>query len=51
MGRTTIEVNETTRNELRSFKADNGWTYDEALLHLLENYGWSFRHVGPVKRQ
>lgn len=50
MGRTTIEVNEPTRDELRSFKADHGWTYDEALLYLLEEAGWTFRHVGPAKR-
>lgn len=35
MGRTTIEVKDVVRNELRSYKADSGLTYDKAILHLL----------------
>jgi hypothetical protein len=44
MGRTTIEVDERVRDELRSFKADRGATYDEAIIQLLFSDGWEFRH-------
>jgi len=40
MGRTTIEVNEAVRDELRRYKAQDGQTYDEAIAELLENSGW-----------
>lgn len=38
MGRTTIEVNEKTRDRLRRFKAIDGLTYDEAIDELLNAY-------------
>jgi len=44
MGRTTIEVDERVRNELRSYKADHGLTYDDAILTLLLQDGWDLRH-------
>lgn len=44
MGRTTIEVSTNVRDELRSYKADHGLTYDTALLRLLSESGWTFRH-------
>lgn len=40
MAKTTIELNEETRNELRRYKAQDGQTYDEAILELLEQAGW-----------
>lgn len=36
MGRTTIEVDEETRDKLRRYKAIDGLTYDEAILELLK---------------
>lgn len=36
MGRTTIEVDEETRDELRVYKAERGLTYDAAIRELLE---------------
>lgn len=47
MGRTTIEVSTNVRDELRSYKADHGLTYDKALLRLLSESGWMFRHHRP----
>ena len=47
MGRTTVELDERVRDELRSFKADRGLTYDEAVLQLLSECGWEFRHQRP----
>jgi len=38
MGRTTIEVDEATRDRLRRFKAVDGDTYDEAITKLLDAY-------------
>lgn len=46
MSRTTIEVEDVVRDELRSYKADNGFTYDEAILQLLQDHGWTPRHIG-----
>lgn len=51
MGRTTIEVEDVVRDELRSYKADNGLTYDKAILQLLRESGWKFRHVGNEENQ
>ena len=48
MGRTTVELDESVRNELRSFKADHGLTYDEAVIQLLTDNKWEFRHLHPV---
>jgi hypothetical protein len=45
MGRTTVEVDEEVRDELRSYKADHGHTYDEAIIELLEQSDWKFRHI------
>lgn len=45
MGRTTVEVDEEVRDELRSYKADHGLTYDEAIIELLEQSDWKFRHI------
>jgi len=36
MGKTHIEIDEATRDELRVFKAKEGLTYDEAVTLLLE---------------
>lgn len=41
MGRTTIEVDEETRDRLRRFKALDGLTYDQALDELLDAYPWA----------
>lgn len=41
MGRTTIEVDEDTRDELRRYKAQDGLTYDEAINRLLEQSNWN----------
>lgn len=46
MSRTTIEVDKVVRDELRSYKADSGFTYDEAILQLLKDTGWEPRHLG-----
>lgn len=35
MAKTTIEVAESTRDQLRLYKARDGLTYDEAILELL----------------
>jgi hypothetical protein len=51
MSRTTIEVENVVRDELRSYKADNGFTYDEAILRLLEDNGWKPRHTGNEENQ
>lgn len=41
MGRTTIEVDEAIRDELRRYKAQDGDTYDEAISKLLtQASGW-----------
>jgi hypothetical protein len=45
MGRTTIQVDEAVRDELRSYKADKGVTYDGAITVLLRNDKWQFRHI------
>lgn len=45
MDRTTIQVDEAVRDELRSYKADKGVTYDEAITTLLINDKWTFRHI------
>ena len=37
MGRTTVEVGDGVRDELRSYKADYGLTYDEAITRLLND--------------
>ena len=47
MGRTTVELDETVRNELRSYKADHGLTYDAAVLRLLKTSGWERLHRRP----
>jgi hypothetical protein len=47
VGRTTVEHDEKVRNELRSFKADHGLTYDEAVIWLLKAAGHDFRHLRP----
>jgi len=47
MGRTTVELDKEIRDELRSFKADHGLTYDEAVVRLLDASGWEFRHIRP----
>lgn len=41
MGRTTIEVNEETRDRLRRFKSIDGLTYDAAIDELLAAYPWT----------
>lgn len=40
MGKTTIEVSESVRDELRRYKAQDGQTYDQAVMELLESAGW-----------
>lgn len=40
MPKTTIELSEETRDELRRYKAQDGQTYDEAVTNLLEDVGW-----------
>jgi len=40
MGRTSIEVDESVRDELRRYKAEYGLTYDDAIMKLLENDNW-----------
>ncbi len=47
VGRTTVEHDEKVRDELRSFKADHGLTYDEAVICLLKATGHEFRHLRP----
>lgn len=47
MQRTTVEYDKQVRNELRSFKADHGLTYDEAVIYLLQTAGYDFRHLRP----
>lgn len=49
MGRTTVELDEAVRDELRSHKADHGLTYDEAFIRLLQSDDWNFRHIDPEK--
>jgi len=36
MGKTHIEIDEKTRDELRVFKAKRGLTYDEAIRGLMD---------------
>lgn len=48
MGRTTIELDEDVRDELRRYKAQDGQTYDEAIIELLEAVGWLDEGV-PVR--
>lgn len=38
-------MDEDVRDELRSYKADHGLTYDEAIIELLEVSDWKFRHI------
>lgn len=40
MARTTIELEDETRDELRRYKAQDGQTYDEAIMELLSIAGW-----------
>jgi len=40
MVRTTIEVDEDVRDELRRYKAQDGLTYDEAIASLLKEVDW-----------
>jgi hypothetical protein len=37
---TSITVKEAVRNELRRFKAEDGLTYDEAIVRLLDEVDW-----------
>lgn len=37
---TSISIDETVRDELRRYKAQDGLTYDEAIAQLLEEAGW-----------
>lgn len=37
---TTITVKKAVRDELRRFKAEDGQTYDEAIITLLIANGW-----------
>jgi hypothetical protein len=39
-GRTSINVKQNVRDELRRFKADDGLTYDEAIVRLLNEVDW-----------
>lgn len=48
MGKTTIELSETVRDELRRYKAQDGQTYDEAIEDLLTTVGWIDEHQGRV---
>lgn len=43
----TVEVEDVVRDELRSYKADRGLTYDEALVRLLRATDHEFRHLHP----
>jgi hypothetical protein len=38
--RTSINIDEEVRDELRRYKADDGLTYDEAVVRLLSETGW-----------
>ena len=40
MADTTITLDEETRDELRRYKAQDGKTYDEAIIELLQEVGW-----------
>lgn len=51
MARTTVELDEQVRDELRSFKADHGLTYDEAVIRLLKESGHGFRHLRPNEHE
>lgn len=51
MGRTTIEVEDVVRDELRSYKADKGITYDEAVICLLSKASWQFRHIDLTEEE
>lgn len=50
MGRTMIEIDEEVRDELRSYKADRGMTYDEAITLLFTESGHDFRHLRPGEK-
>lgn len=51
MGRTTIEIEDVVRDELRSYKADQALTYDEALVQLLRSASHDFRHLRSDRQQ
>lgn len=36
-----VQIDDSTRDELRRYKAEHGDTYDEAINRLLENDGWN----------
>lgn len=38
--RTSINIKETVRDELRRYKAEDGYTYDQAIARLLDEDGW-----------
>jgi len=38
--RTSINISEAVRDELRRYKADDGLTYDEAIARLLTEVDW-----------
>lgn len=35
-----VKIDDSTRDELRKYKAQNGDTYTEAIERLLESGGW-----------
>jgi hypothetical protein len=45
-GRTTIEVDEETRDRLRRYKSQDGRDYDEAISDLLDMAGWEVDDLG-----
>lgn len=38
--RTSININESVRDELRRYKAQDGYTYDQAIANLLAEADW-----------
>lgn len=38
--RTSININESVRDELRRYKAEDGYTYDQAIASLLAEADW-----------
>jgi len=36
-----VKMDDSTRDELRGYKAEHGVTYDDAINRLLENSGWN----------
>lgn len=38
--RTSININESVRDELRRYKAQDGYTYDQAIANLLAEVDW-----------